>query len=88
MDEQDQQEIDGCDRSAHWDCHLLEKALSNQEEDIRIGACSALGRIGDARGIPLLATGLTDADEPVRIAAAEALGRWVAQQHQDCLCVH
>ncbi len=53
----------------------LAMLLHDPDPVIRLGACRALGEIGDARAAALLVERLEDGSNTVRRAAAEALGR-------------
>ena len=54
----------------HWIEHL-----GNEAWDMRIAACTELGRLGDKRAVPPLIERLADEAWDVRIAASTALGR-------------
>jgi HEAT repeats len=54
---------------------VLEAGTSDSDASVRIAACQALGKRGEARSIDALAKSLrADRDIDVRLAAAEALG--------------
>ncbi len=54
---------------------ILKAALSDADTHVRVGACEAWGRHGDAQAVKLLSDTLrSDVDADVRLAAAKALG--------------
>jgi HEAT repeat protein len=54
---------------------ILKAALSDADTHVRVGACEAWGRRGDAQAVKLLSDALrSDVDADVRLAAAKALG--------------
>jgi HEAT repeat protein len=54
---------------------ILKKALRDPDVQVRVTACEAWGRRGDAQAVKLLAEALqSDVDADVRLAAAKALG--------------
>jgi len=55
---------------------VLKRALSDTDADVRVMACEAWGKRGDAEAAKVLAGALAgDSDSDVRLAAARALGR-------------
>jgi HEAT repeat protein len=55
---------------------VLKAALNDKDLDVRIAACEAWGKLGDADSAELLAGVLKeDADQDVRLAAARGLGQ-------------
>jgi HEAT repeat protein len=55
---------------------VLKAALNDPDADVRIAACEAWGKRGDAQAAALLAPLLTtDVNQDVRLAAARALGK-------------
>jgi HEAT repeat protein len=60
---------------------VLKAALNDPDADVRIAACEAWGKRGDAQAAGLLAPLLTsDVNQDVRLAAARALGKIKDQQ--------
>jgi HEAT repeat protein len=60
---------------------ILKAALSDADTHVRVGACEAWGRHGDAQALKLLSDTLRgDVDADVRLAAAKALGESKNQQ--------
>jgi HEAT repeat protein len=54
---------------------ILKAALGDADTHVRVAACEAWGRHGDAQAVKLLSDALrTDVDADVRLAAAKALG--------------
>jgi hypothetical protein len=54
---------------------ILKAAMSDPDAQVRVTACEAWGRRGDAQAVALLAESLrSDVDADVRLAAAKALG--------------
>jgi HEAT repeat protein len=51
----------------------LIEALGDESVEVRLGAASALGKIGDVRAVESLIQALGDEDRGVRQAASEAL---------------
>jgi HEAT repeat protein len=55
---------------------VLEAGLADQNENVRVACCQALGRRGESVSVATLANVLrTEQDIDVRLAAAEALGK-------------
>jgi HEAT repeat protein len=54
---------------------LLEKALADQDVNVRINAAYALGSVGGEKALALLEKALADQDVNVRCGAVEALSR-------------
>ena len=60
---------------------ILKAALSDPDSDVRIAACDALSKHGDAQAAELLASVLSgDVNQDVRLAAARALGKTKQQR--------
>ena len=57
-----------------WRPDAFAPALGAPDSIVRITAAMAVGRVGDARGVPLLLPLLVDRDSTVRVAAVFALG--------------
>lgn len=58
----------------------LRRMITNEDADIRAGAVSALGRIGDEESVVLIKNALSsDPDDSVRFAAVDALGNILAR---------
>ena len=54
---------------------LLEKALSSQDENLRMFASRALKKINGGRALELIEKALADSNDRVRLCAVEAVGR-------------
>jgi HEAT repeat protein len=57
------------------DLPVVRDCLSHQDSRVRVQACAALGRIGEARDEELLVPRLSDTEWWVRYRAAQALSR-------------
>lgn len=65
---------------------MLRQAVTDPEPEVRMAACEALGRLGGAEAVELLATLVQgDLDQDVRLAAVRALAETKAPQAKEAL---